>query len=73
MKTVDYSSMIVLYNFAIGVLIMLSSGQVAAFAGKLGGGIARYTKVSVMAFGACVTFVSGTVYILFHLLRLGVD
>ena len=73
MKTVDYSTMIVLYNFVIGVLIMLSSSQLAAFAGKLGSGVGRYARVSVVAFGACVAFVSGTIYLLFHLLRLGVD
>jgi len=76
MKTIDISGMIVCYNFLIGALIVLASEKVAASAGSLnrshGKKIARLTHVSVYTFGACVAVLSAAIYVLFHLLRIGV-
>jgi len=75
MRTVDFSSVIVIYNFLIGVLVMLSSEKIAAYAGHVHKAyserIVRLTYVSTFAFGACVTVLSGSIYILFHLLKIG--
>jgi len=76
MKTLDVSAMIVLYNLVIGILIMLSSEKVAILAGNIsrsrGQSITRLTQVSTFTFGASVTVLSGSIYLLFHVLRIGV-
>ena len=76
MTTVDLSGTIVMYNLVIGLLIMLSSDKVAAFAGCLKSShrqtIVRLTQVSTYTFGAVVAFLSASIYVLFHILRLGV-
>jgi hypothetical protein len=75
MKTVDYSGMIVMYNFVIGVLIMLASDKIAAVPGYLRFAgrekLMRWTLVSTRAFGGCVAALSGSIYVAFHWLRLG--
>jgi hypothetical protein len=73
MKTIDFGAYIVVYNLVIGVLVMLASGKIASYAGRLGQTFARYIKVSVFTFGSCVTAVSGSVYLAFHVLRIGVE
>lgn len=73
MKTIDFGAYIVMYNLVIGVLVMLASGKIASYAAKLGQTFGRYTKVSVFTFGSCVTVVSGSAYLAFHVLRIGVD
>ena len=76
MKTVDFSSIIVGYNFVIGVLVMLSSQKLGAYAGYVTKAhrqqIARYTQVSAFAFGACVAALSAFIYVVFHFLKIGV-
>ena len=76
MKTIDFSSIIVSYNFVIGVLVMLSSQKLATLAGNVNKAhrtqIVRLTQVSTFTFGACVAVLSGTIYVAFHLLRIGV-
>ena len=76
MQEIDASSMIVVYNFVIGVLIMLSSEKVGSFAASLNrehsGTLVRLTRVSTFTFGAAVTVLSATIYIAFHLLKIGV-
>jgi hypothetical protein len=72
MKTMDFSTMIVVYNFVIGILVMLASEKIASAAKSLGARTQRYAKVSVFTFGSCVAAVSGSVYVVFHLLRFGV-
>ena len=76
MKTVDFSSIIVVYNFVIGVLVMLSSqklGSYAAYVNKTRGAqIARYTSLSAFAFGACVAALSAFIYLAFHILKISV-
>jgi len=76
MKEFDVSSMIVVYNLVIGVLIMLSSEKLGSLAGSLNRGnsgtLVRLTRVSTFTFGAAVTVLSATIYIAFHLLKIGV-
>ena len=74
MKTVDLSGMIVMYNFVIGLLLMLSSEKIAAFAGHINRSysqkVTRLTRLSTFTFGAAVAGLSAAIYILFHLLKL---
>ena len=75
MKTVDYSAMIVGYNFVVGVLVMLSSQKIGAYAGYVNKAhadrIERYTRLSTLTFGACVAALSTWIYLAFHILRIG--
>ena len=68
--------MIVMYNFAIGLLLMLSSEKIAAFAGHIdrsnGQKVKRLTRLSTVTLGATVAVLSGAIYILFHMLKLDV-
>lgn len=68
--------MIVAYNFIIGVLVMLSSEKLAAYAGNVSKSysqrIMRLTRVSTFTFGACVAMLSAGIYVLFHFLKIGV-
>ncbi len=73
MKTIDFGAYIVLYNLVIGVLVMLASGKIASYAARFSVKFGRYTKVSVFTFGSCVAAVSGSVYLAFHVLRIGLD
>jgi hypothetical protein len=74
MKTIDFSLYIVTYNFVIGVLLMLASEKVGAYAGYFTGSyeqkISRLTRIGVLTFGACVAVICFAVYIFGHLLRL---
>lgn len=76
METIDLGSIIVSYNFVIGVLIMLSSQKVASFAGYVNKAhrtqIVRFTHVSTFTVGACWAVLSGFIYVVWHLLRIGV-
>ena len=76
MKTLDVGSMIVVYNFVIGILVMLSSEKVGSFAGSINRAhresIARLTRVSTFTFGAVVAVLSAGIYIAFHTLKIGV-
>ncbi len=73
MKYGDVSAMIVMYNLVIGILVMLASGGISNMAAKIGPTISRYAWVTVFTLGACITTVSGSVYLFVHVLRLGVD
>ena len=70
MKTIDVSAMIVVYNLVIGVLVILASDKIASLATPLGEKVKRYAKLSVVTFGSCVTALSGSIYVLFHWLRM---
>ena len=76
METIDLSGIIVVYNFVIGVLVMLSSEKLAGFAGSLNKShrkrIVRLARVTTLTFGACVAVLSGSIYVAFHLLKIGV-
>lgn len=75
MKTVDYSSMIVSYNFVVGVLLMLSSQRIATLAGNVNNGhrtqIVRFTQLSTFTLGATWAALSGFIYVVWHVLRIG--
>lgn len=76
MKTFDVSAMIVVYNFVIGVLLMLSSEKLGKIAGHISklyeGRVNRYARISVLTFGSTVAVLSAAIFISFHWLRLGV-
>ena len=76
MKTYDPSGMIVMYNLVIGLLLMLSSEKIAAFAGHINRShsqkVTRLTRVSILTFGTAVAGLSAAIYILFHMLKLDV-
>jgi hypothetical protein len=75
MKPVDMSGTIVIYNLIVGLLIMLSSEKVASAAGYFNNSrrqtIVRLTHVSTYTFGAAVAFLSASIYVLFHILKVG--
>ena len=75
MGTTDFGAYIVVYNFVIGILVMLSSDKVATYAGVLSRRhcetIIRLARTSAFTFGATVAALSGTIYVVFHLLRIG--
>ncbi len=66
--------MIVMYNLIIGILVMLSSEKLGVYAGYINkthrDRIMRLTRVSTFTFGACVALLSGSLYVLFHMLKL---
>ena len=74
MKGVDFGAYIVVYNFIIGLLVMASSEKFGTLAGCVYKGrrdtIARYTQISAFTFGASVSVIAGSDYILFHALRI---
>lgn len=76
MKTIDFGSIIVSYNFVIGVLLMLSSQKVATLAGNVNKAhrpqIVRITQVSTFTIGAVWAVLSGFIYVAFHILKIGV-
>lgn len=76
METVDFSTMIVGYNFVIGFLVLLSSEKFGIFVGNMNQAhrerVARLTQVSTFTFGAAVATLSALIYVLFHVLRIGV-
>ena len=76
MKTIDFSAMVVAYNFVIGVLVMLSSEKLGVYAGYINKShreqIGRLTRLSTFAFGSCVAVLSAGIYVLFQMLRIGV-
>ena len=76
METIDLSGIIVVYNFVIGVLVMLSSEKLAGFAGFINKSyrerIVRLARVTTFTFGACVAVLSGSIYVAFHMLKIGV-
>ena len=74
MKTVNFSLYIVVYNFIIGVLVMISSEKLGSYAGHLirfrRVQASRMTQIGTFTFGACVATVSLGVYVAFYILKL---
>ena len=75
----DYSSYFVIYNLVIGVLLMVSSQRLGEFAGlpfsrrpPQAARVTRIAYVSILAFGSTVAATCFFIYVLFHLLRIGV-
>ena len=73
METVDFSLYIVVYNFVIGVLIMIASEKLGVYAGYLFGPYkqqaARLAHTGMLAFGCCVTVLSTGIYLFGHVLK----
>ena len=76
MKTIDFGSIIVSYNFVIGVLLMLSSQKVATLAGNVNKAhrtqIVKFTHLSTFTLGATWAALSGFIYVVWHVLRIGI-
>ena len=76
MKTLDVSSMIVVYNFVIGVMLMLSSEKLGKIAGHISKlyevRINRYARITALTFGSTVAGLSAIIYVSFHWLKIGV-
>ena len=75
MKTINFSLYIVVYNFIIGVLVMIASEKLGVYAGHL----IRFQRVKVtrlagtatFTFGACIATLTAGVYLAFYVLKLG--
>ncbi len=76
METVDFGAYFVVYDLIVGVLLMVASEKVGVYAGYLGRGqratVARITRIATFTFGATVAVLAGSIYLFFHLLKLGV-
>jgi hypothetical protein len=74
MKTIDFSFYILTYNFIIGVLLMLASEKIGAYAGHFMGAhkerISRATRIGIFTFGICAALLSLGVYIAAYVLKL---
>jgi len=73
-KTVDLGLYIVVYNFIIGVLVMISSEKLGIYAGHLMRSrrvqLARLTRIGTFTFGACVATLMAGIYVAGYVLRL---
>jgi hypothetical protein len=74
MKIVNFSLYLVVYNFIIGVLVMIASEKLGIYAGYLAGShraqAARVTRLVTFTFGACVAILTLGVYVAFYVLKL---
>ena len=74
MNNMNFSLYLVIYNLIIGVLLMLASEKIGAYAGHFTGSykakISRLTRIGVSTFGASVAVLMLGVYVAGHLLRL---
>jgi hypothetical protein len=74
MRVIDHSIYIVTYNFVIGVLLMMASEKIGAYAGYFTGSyqprISRLARIGVLTFGAGVVAVCLIAYVAGHLLNL---
>ncbi|MFN2511413.1 MAG: hypothetical protein ABR568_08210 [Pyrinomonadaceae bacterium] len=74
MKTIDFSMYIVVYNFIIGVLVMIASDKLGLYAGHLirfrRVQVARLTRIVTFTFGTCVAILSAGIYLGFYVLKL---
>jgi hypothetical protein len=75
----DPSSYIVIINFLVGVNLILASGRLAEFIAIPFSGrpqeaakVTRIAYISILTFGVATAALMAAIYILFHLLRLGV-
>jgi|GEM_PF-4925657 len=74
---VDLSTYLVLYNLVVGVLLLLASDKIASVAmhigPRVGPAIQRYARTPTSSLGATVAVLSAGIYVVFHVLRLGLD
>ena len=75
MRTVDIGAYFVVYNFVIGVLLVIASEKLGAYAGFLSSAyrekVTRLTQITAFTFGSTVAGLSAAIYVAFHLLRIG--
>ena len=73
-KIVSFSLYIVVYNFIIGVLIMIASEKLGIYAGHLAGShtvrVTRLARLVTFTIGACMTILMIVVYLAFYVLKL---
>lgn len=74
MKVVDFGAYIVVYNFIIGVLVMIASEKLGIYAGHLVSShrvrAARLARLVALTFGACIAVLSAGIYLAFYVLKL---
>ena len=74
MKTIDFSLYLVLYNFIIGVLLMIASEKLGVYAGHLirfrRVQAARLTQVVTFTFGSCMAILMAGIYLAGYVLKL---
>jgi hypothetical protein len=73
-KVINFSLYIVIYDFIIGVLLMIASEKLGFYAGHLSRShrvqIARLTRVGTFTFGAVVGVLTMGTYLAFYVLKL---
>ena len=74
MKIVNFSLYIVVYNFIIGVLVMIASEKLGIYAGHLAGShrvrVTRLARLVTFTLGACLAILMTGIYLAFYVLRL---
>jgi hypothetical protein len=73
-KIVNFSLYIVVYNFIIGVLVMIASEKLGTYAGHLAGShrvrVTRLARLVTFTFGACMVVLTIGIYLAFYVFRL---
>jgi hypothetical protein len=73
-ETVDFSVYFVVYNFIIGVLVMIASEKLGIYAGLLIRSrrvrVGRLTRMVTFTFGASVAVLMGGIYLAGYVLKL---
>ncbi len=74
MKIVDFGLYFVVYNFIIGVLLMVASEKLGIYAGHLAGSrsvqATRWGRLVTLTFGACVAILMAGIYLAGYILEL---
>lgn len=74
MKTIDFGLYLVIYNFIIGVLVMIASEKLGFYAGQVVRSrrvqVARLARMATFTFGACVTTLMSGIYLAGYILKL---
>ena len=73
MKTINFSLYIVVYNFVVGVLVMIASEKLGDYAGRLiksrRAQTARIVRLVAFTFGACVAVLSAGIFLANYVFR----
>lgn len=74
MKTINFSLYFVVYNFIIGVLVMIASEKLGVYAGQAirfqRVKVTRLARTATFTFGACVATLTAGIYLAFYVLKL---
>ncbi|MCM3872104.1 MAG: hypothetical protein ND895_15585 [Pyrinomonadaceae bacterium] len=74
MKIVDLGMYFIVYNFIIGVLVMIASEKLGIYAGHLAGSrrvrAARLTRLTAFTFGAAVAILMTGIYLAGYVFKL---